>query len=91
MIGVIGSAGVVGSAVANAFSKFGVLGIDKKSQKAHWDKVKECEVVFVCVPTPQAKDGHVDLSILDEVMGKLGKNQLIVIYVSKNLLKKIIK
>jgi UDPglucose 6-dehydrogenase len=32
------------------------------------DKINACDVVFICVPTPMAEDGHCDTSIVEEAV-----------------------
>ncbi len=42
-------------------------------------KILECDVVFVCVPTPEKEDGSCDTSIVESVIQWLDPNQVIVI------------
>lgn len=70
-IGIVGS-GVVGSAISHGFGRLG------HSVKAHdvrldtrIDVVRETEIVFVCVPTPQSEDGRADVSLVRAVIGQL--------------------
>ena len=37
------------------------------------DLVKNSEIIFICVPTPQSEDGKIDLSILDSIVDELIK------------------
>ena len=70
-IGIIGL-GVVGNAIKNGFERLDhkVLCHDLKL-KSTIDTVKETEIVFICVPTPQYEDGSCDTSIIKEVLQQL--------------------
>lgn len=72
--------GYVGQAVGEFFkSSFELVvhdpALKKSSTKA---RVNECDLAIVCVPTPMKKDGSVDLSIIENVLGWL-KTPLVVI------------
>nr|URC17090.1 MAG: NADP binding domain protein [Lokiarchaeota virus Ratatoskr Meg22_1012] len=77
IIGIIGL-GTVGQALAKAFGQVNDVNIllyDKynnvayKSLQSTRDDIrKNCDFVFICVPTPTREDGTQDLSELDEVM-----------------------
>lgn len=74
-IGVVGM-GVVGTALATGFRMKGyeVRCYDKykSGDTTSLDNVvSNCKVIFVCVPTPQAEDGGIDLSILDSVIAEI--------------------
>ena len=70
-IGIIGR-GFVGSAVANGFDQnVHTLIIDPKYTQNTIEDCKDCEAVFVCVPTPEKKSGDVDVSIADSVLSEL--------------------
>lgn len=72
-IGVIGL-GFVGSAVANAYSSVQVVAIDTDPSKectASYSDLKDCEAVFVCVPSPMNSDGTCDTTILEQVLNTL--------------------
>lgn len=43
------------------------------------EEINECDYVFVCVPTPQAEDGHCDTSIVDDVLSWLDPVEAIII------------
>ena len=43
------------------------------------DLVKQCDLVFVCVPTPESKDGSVDTSIVESVLAAIGKAECAVV------------
>ena len=75
-IGIVGM-GVVGTAVATGFKikGFEVMCYDKYLRNINYsplpDVVRHCEILFVCVPTPNAEDGSIDLSIVDDVIEKM--------------------
>lgn len=72
-VGVIGSAGVVGGAIARAFAENGrVWEYDKKSNSSDtWqDFVEKTDMVFVAVPTPTI-EGEQDLAALHDVLTNL--------------------
>ena len=85
-VGIIGQ-GFVGSAVMTELSKtFTVFAYDKDSTKSiitngSVDKknidikmlVENCEVIFVCVPTPMFEDGECDLRIVESVIEDIAK------------------
>ncbi len=85
-IGIIGQ-GFVGSAVMTELSKtFTVFAYDKDSTKSiitngFVDKnsidikmlVENCEVIFVCVPTPMFEDGECDTRIVESVIEDIAK------------------
>tara|TARA_B110001454_G_scaffold207263_1_gene218510 strand:- start:1570 stop:2781 length:1212 start_codon:yes stop_codon:yes gene_type:complete len=43
------------------------------------DLAKQCDLVFVCVPTPESKDGSVDTSIVESVLAAIGKAECAVV------------
>ena len=69
-IGIIG-VGFVGDAIAKSYS-FGdvklVLRDHAKGHNATYDELKECEGIFICVPSPSNPDGSCDGSILEDVL-----------------------
>lgn len=62
-VGVIGL-GVVGGTVASAFRDVGITirGYDRYLGIGSMEDMRECRVVFMCVPTPNKEDGSYDLS-----------------------------
>lgn len=70
-IGIVGK-GVVGGATGFAFEKLGhkVIYHDTKLSTSIKD-LKDCEVTFICVPTPQKEDGSCDTSIVESVLDEL--------------------
>ena len=70
-LGIIGH-GFVGKAVEYGFShpQVTIQIIDPKYGTSI-DDLSECDVTFVCVPTPMSADGSIDSSILEDVMKQL--------------------
>jgi len=87
-VGVIGQ-GFVGTAVREKFKvEYNVFAYDKyissdsriysgesisDNECSILDIVKECNIVFVCVPTPMFQDGKCDISIVDSVINELNE------------------
>jgi len=76
-IGIIGN-GFVGSAVLHGF----VLHVDdilindknpKQSTHSLREIVEQCDVIFLCVPTPMFESGECDLSIVEEVVEEINR------------------
>jgi len=68
-VGIIG-VGFVGSAVkATMENSYQVETFDIEPSLSTTNSVedlaKDCDIVFVCVPTPESKDGSVDTSIVN--------------------------
>ena len=68
-IGIIGY-GFVGSAIANSLPNSIIVDPAKGHNNSIVD-LKNCDGVFVCVPSPQADDGTCDTSILEHVLEEL--------------------
>lgn len=70
-IAVVG-AGYVGGAIATCYNKnnFHVICIDADPSKSTgtYQDLKDCEAVFVCVPSPAKESGECDTSILNSVL-----------------------
>lgn len=64
-IGIIGN-GHVGGAMKELFKD--AIVYDKFKNIGTQDEINECDIAFVCVPTPIAKDGSCDTSIVEEVL-----------------------
>jgi len=70
-VGIIGSEGWVGSSMIKLFENSSIqtipydtgIGIGSKAE------VNKCDVAFICVPTPNKKDGSLDASIVEECVG----------------------
>ena len=43
------------------------------------EELNKCDFIFVCVPTPKAKDGHCDTSIVDDVLSWLNPKKVIIL------------
>ncbi len=75
-IGIVGL-GIVGNACKFGFEKIGnqVSFYDIKFNQGEVGSdirdLKECELVFICVPTPKAEDGSCDTTIVEQVIEKL--------------------
>lgn len=72
-IGIIGL-GFVGSAVKAAHDLVGIETVDVDPYKglpATIEDAKECDAIYVCVPSPIGPTGACDTSILEEVMEQL--------------------
>lgn len=74
-IGVVG-VGMVGRQILRYFSELGfkrgknLFCYDSEPSKNFTDDVKKAEIIFVSVPTPRAKDGSCDTSIVQSVIKK---------------------
>jgi nucleotide sugar dehydrogenase len=71
-VGIIGN-GFVGEAQAFAFSPtydIKIYDVDPDKSINTLEEVYECEVVFVCVPSPMNKDGSQNLSYIEDVFDK---------------------
>lgn len=64
-IGIIGY-GHVGTAMHQLFSDAVVY--DKYKNIGTQEDVNQCDVAFICVPTPMSEDGSCDTSIVEEVI-----------------------
>ena len=77
IIGIVGQ-GYVGTAIKSGFEKhYEIETYDKydesKSTCNLFDLVAECDVIFVCVPTPMNKDGSCHTNIVDDVVEEIDK------------------
>lgn len=80
LIGFIGQ-GFVGKNYANDFEKRGyniVRYALEEPYRDNKDKIKDCDIVFIAVPTPTRKNGF-DLSIVENALGLIGKGKIAVI------------
>jgi len=71
-VGVVGC-GFVGKAVANGFAQYAdvkIYDVDDKRATHSFEKVINCDFVFLCLPTPMisAEGGRANLSILEKSM-----------------------
>lgn len=85
-IGIVGL-GYVGGAIYNSFNDSGnVICIDSDLSKGHtgtYSDLKECEAVFICVPSPSLPDGSCNSSALEDVLDKLWQNEYNGVIISK--------
>jgi len=79
-IGICG-VGVVGGALLRYLEKQGEVPIiyDKQQLDTSKDALKEADVVFICVPTPFREGKGFDISAVEEAIGALGGNKVVVI------------
>lgn len=74
-LGIIGG-GVVGNATARVFMEHGDIRIydtDITKKTHQLDKVLECDLIFICLPTPATESGRCDTSIITGVLAGLGQ------------------
>lgn len=64
-IGIVGY-GHVGTAMHALFKE--AIIYDKYKKIGSVEEINDCDLVFVCVPTPRAQDGSCDTSIVEEVI-----------------------
>ncbi len=71
-VGIIG-VGMVGGAIRHGFTRIGhdVKVFDIKLPETRLEDVLDSDVLFVCVPTPQAADGSCDTSIVQRVVSEV--------------------
>ena len=84
-VGIIGN-GFVGEAQAFAFSPISeirIYDIDKNKSTHTIEDTHQCDIVFVCVPTPMYENGSQDQSYIENVFEKAEKKP---IYVLKSTL-----
>lgn len=67
-IGVVGAAGVVGTAMRKLCGPETVAYDSKQGYSQDRNAVNACDAVFVCVPTPTGADGSCDTSTVEEVV-----------------------
>lgn len=80
-LGIIGF-GFVGSAVKNAYDLVGIESIildPAKGLTVKDEDLKNCDAIFVCVPSPMGMDGQCDTSILESVVNDLKTYQGVII------------
>lgn len=73
-IGIIG-VGIVGSAIKFGFERLGhdVFYHDIKLNTSIKDVIN-CEICYICVPTPENEDGSCNISIVESVIDELVEN-----------------
>lgn len=81
-IGIVG-VGMVGKEAADYFLSRGyqrgknLFCFDADPAKNFSDDIKQADLIFVCVPTPQKKDGSCDSGIVESVVRKFAKSKKI--------------
>ena len=70
MIGIVGL-GFVGSAIAASYKKFVFYDPAKAGSVEKLSHLSGCDSIFICVPTPQGKDGACDARIVIETLDEL--------------------
>jgi UDPglucose 6-dehydrogenase len=78
-IGFIGQ-GWIGKNYADDFEERGykVIRYDKQAHEKNKDLIKDCDIVFIAVPTPTTQKGF-DYSIVESVLSLIGKNKIAII------------
>ena len=74
-IGIIGQ-GFVGNAVYQKFKNFFAIktyDLNKSLSNSTKNKVYSCDVIFICLPTPMAKDGSCHVGIVEDCIGEINK------------------
>ncbi|MBI2099150.1 UDP-glucose/GDP-mannose dehydrogenase family protein [Candidatus Uhrbacteria bacterium] len=82
LIGIVGSAGMVGGAIKRYFEKRGVqpFCFDKYKNEGSLEEVNRADIVFICVPTPYDEaNGGFDLSYVKAAIGALTGEKIVVI------------
>ena len=79
-IGIVG-VGMVGGALRRYFEKVGrkVFVYDKYKNLGSPEEVNQADVIFICVPTPFDKEKGFDLSFVEETVGILEGEKIVVI------------
>jgi nucleotide sugar dehydrogenase len=81
-LGIIGQ-GFVGNAVYEKFKKFfKVYTYDLVSElcnSSYDDLIKNCKIIFVCIPTPMNEDGSCNVELVREVLSRLNQETKAVI------------
>ncbi len=83
-IGIVG-VGMVGKEALRYFLEQGfkrgkdLFCFDADTKKGFQDDVAAAQIIFVCVPTPPAKDGSCDTGIVEEIIGKYHASDKILI------------
>ena len=75
-VGIVGL-GHVGSCMQELFPD--AITYDEPKHIGERSAINDCDFVFVCVPTPQAEDGHCDTTIVEDVLTWLDPKQIIII------------
>lgn len=74
-IGIVGY-GHVGKAMAELFKDVAIY--DEPLNIGTKDEINQCDIAFICVPTPSNKDGSCDTSIVEEVISWLDVETIVI-------------
>lgn len=74
-IGIVGN-GHVGGAMHKLFEN--AIIYDEPQNIGNRDEINNCEVVFVCVPTPMGENGQCDTSIVEYVLSWLNASNIVI-------------
>lgn len=77
MIGIVGY-GYVGQATHKLLGKVDCI-LDRNPPPEDFAKMCSCDVIFICLPTPEGKDGFCDVSIVADMMRAIGTKPLYVV------------
>jgi len=79
-IGILGL-GYVGSAVAHSHRNQELIIRDPKLgiDSATIEEIKQCNAIYVCVPTPMSEDGHCDSSYVEDVLHEIADYRNVII------------
>lgn len=81
LIGFIGQ-GYIGKNYADDFERRGFQTVRyalEEPYRANKDRIKDCDIVFIAVPTPTTPDGGFDASIVDSAIDLVGEGRIAVI------------
>lgn len=88
-IGIVGY-GFVGDAMHYGLNHFGfddiILYDPYKLPNSSFSELKECDIIFICVPTPMQEDGHIDDSIVENTLCRLDEENFAGLAVIKSTL-----
>lgn len=71
-IGIVGSEGVIGSANRSGFEHLGhIVKVHDLKLNSKLIDLLDCDIIFVCVPTPSKNDGSCDTSVVESVVNEL--------------------
>jgi nucleotide sugar dehydrogenase len=88
-IGIIGQ-GFVGNAVYQKFKNFFKVYtydiVAKLCNSSYDELINNCNVIFVCVPTPMNSNGSCNIKLVSEVLSKLNKQSKAIVVVKSTVL-----
>ena len=72
-LGIIGCGFVGGTTYEVLKEYYEIIAYDKFKEefKDNFEKLSECSIIFIAVPTPMEDSGRIDLTILNEVLDSL--------------------